>query len=128
MLDNALENSHTTFCVFAFCIITSFNCQKLSNKSTSIAMTLIKIQNIHWVNIFTCGPIFPNCQPRFWCFYIHLHKFGTGPSRGKNKILYIYHQNFKALLQERHCCFCNTSTMTQKEMCAHTNICTLVKA
>ncbi len=77
------ENSHRTFCVFEFCKIASFKYRKLSNKSTSITLALIKIQNICWAHIFTCRPIFPNCQPRFWCFYICLHKFGIIPSRGK---------------------------------------------
>ncbi len=84
MFDNALENSNTTsFCVFGIFIIASFKYRKLSNKSTSITLTLIKIQNIHWAHMFTCEPILPKCQPRFWCFYICLHKFGIVPSRRK---------------------------------------------
>jgi hypothetical protein len=58
---------------------------------------LIKIQNKHWARIFTCEPIFPNREPRIWCFYICLHKFGIVPSRGKNRTLCIYHQILKAL-------------------------------
>lgn len=99
MLDNALENSHTTSsCVFEFCIIATVKYWKLSNKSKSIIVTLIKIQNIHWAHIFTCVPILPNRQPRFWCFYVRLHKFGIVLSRGKNSTLRTYHQILKVLL------------------------------
>jgi hypothetical protein len=128
MLDNALENSHTTSsCVFAFCIITSFNYQKLSNKSISITVTLITIQNIHWAHIFT-DQYSPIASLGFDVFIYAFTNLALYFQEGKIGYCIYISKFFKALLQKRHCYFCNTSTMTQKETCTHTNIHPLFKA